>query len=357
MSFNLWLPERFFPLLPIFAVSYYFNLLIGWSALLVLIVSLFFTALNRSRVWLILSVVSIITLIFLDQTRLQPWVYIYIAMLVCLAIGYGNRQSEDILLSCVQVICIGVYLWSGIHKINAGFLDNTFKLILETLFFIKNRDLSVIKKFGYLIPTLEIICGLSLFFSRTRTVGICISIALHLAILVFVGPLGINRNQIVIPWNVAMIPIVFISFYKTENDIFRWDNTSKLKIVKLIIFILFWVMPFFNFLSLWDSYLSFSLYSDKVNKYFIAIEQTEINKIDKRLNSYFVELPNLRGGNLIEVDKWAMSDLNVPFYPEDRVFKQLSESFCKLGIDNEKLIFLKVSNYPRRDEYIPFKCK
>jgi hypothetical protein len=103
--------------------------------------------------------------------------------------------------------------------------------------------------------------------------------------------------------------------------------------------------------------MSFSFYSDKVNAYYIAIEESELPKVDKRFESFFVELPNLKGGKIIDIYEWSLAELNVPFYPEDRVFKQLSHSFCRLGIANEKLIFLKVSNYPRRGQYIPYKCQ
>lgn len=358
MSCKLWVPDRFFPHIPIPFISIKFNGLIGSLALLMLIVSLLGSIFYKSRVWSVLIIFSTIVLALLDQMRLQPWVYLYFTILTCLVLTGQQSGRENAFLNCVQTICVGIYFWSGLHKFNSAFLDYTFTSILETLFLIRDKELLLfLRNIGYVLPLVEIICGVLLFLPKTRLVGIYIVVALHMAILIFVSPLGINKNFIVIPWNLAMISIVFISFYKTKNQILKWEGIYKLRILKSVTMLLFWILPFLNFFSMWDSYLSFSLYSDKANKYFIAIEQSEVHKIDKRLIPFFVELPNVKGGNLIDVNKWSMTELNVPFYPEDRIFKKLSESFCKLGIENDKLIFLKISDYPKRNQYVPFKCK
>ncbi len=115
-----------------------------------------------------------------------------------------------------------------------------------------------------------------------------------------------------------------------------------MKILSLFIVILAWISPALNFVECWDNYLSFSFYSAKVNSYYIAIEENELVKIDKRLNKFFVQIKGLSGGQIIDLNKWSMSELNVPFYPETRVFKKICNSFCELGIGDEKLIFLEV---------------
>ena len=97
-----------------------------------------------------------------------------------------------------------------------------------------------------------------------------------------------------------------------------------------------------NFFGYWDHYLSFSLYSNKPSKFYIAIEKGEIHKIDNRFGNHFANIQGLQGGQLIDVDKWAFSELNVPFYPEMSLFKKLSVKFCDVGIDEDKLVFLEL---------------
>ena len=38
------------------------------------------------------------------------------------------------------------------------------------------------------------------------------------------------------------------------------------------------ILPLLNFINKWDSYLSFSLYSDKITLHYIAIEKTQIRQ-------------------------------------------------------------------------------
>lgn len=354
MSFNLWIPDRFFPMLPAFSFFAEVPNPIDLALLFVLMGSLLLTIFFRSKIPIALSILSTISLVVLDQMRLQPWVYIYFSVLLCLLFLYDDEPS---LINCLRLICIGIYLWSGIHKINDNFLEVTFKSILEKIFSFNNRNVAQsILYFGYSIPVLEITCACLLFFHKSKKLGVVLATLIHFFILIFIIFIDSAKNDIVIPWNLAMIIIVLAAFYPTNSSHFNFQSI-KSKISASIILLLFWIAPSLNFVSLWDSYLSFSFYSDKVNAYYIAIEESELPKVDKRFESFFVELPNLKGGKIIDIYEWSLAELNVPFYPEDRVFKQLSNSFCRLGIANEKLIFLKVSNYPRRGQYIPYKCQ
>jgi hypothetical protein len=298
--------------------------------------------------------VELIVLVLMDQMRLQPWVYIYFSVFVCLVYAKDNPR---VFINGLQVICIGIYLWSGIHKFNENFLDITFKSIFEKFVVISNKDhFKTLRYLGYGIPVLEVISAVLLYFRSTRTIGVVLILSMHIFILIFVGFLSTNRNYIIIPWNVAMMVIVVVAFLNTDQKISFAHTTKKLNFLALILTLFFWIAPSLNFFSKWDSYLSFSLYSDKVSAYYVAIEERELPKIDKRLTHFFVEAPTLKGGKLIDMYSWSMAELNVPFYPEDRVFRKISESFCKLGINNDKLIFLKIRKYPKPEEYISFKC-
>jgi hypothetical protein len=120
--------------------------------------------------------------------------------------------------------------------------------------------------------------------------------------------------------------------------------------------ILVWVVPALNFFGLWDHYLSFSLYSNKPSTFYIAIEESEIQKVDKRFKNYFGGIPGLRGGQLIDINKWSYAELNVPFYPETKAFKKVSASFCELGIADDKLIFLELLHSKGQIHYNKFTC-
>jgi hypothetical protein len=116
-------------------------------------------------------------------------------------------------------------------------------------------------------------------------------------------------------------------------------------------------MPVLNFFGLWDTYLSFSLYSGKINAFYIAVEDNELGKIDKRLNQYFIRIDGLQGGKIIGVNEWAVGELNVPFYPETRNLKKIGTHFCKLGIPDDKLFFLEFELPFEKGIFKRFTCK
>ena len=48
------------------------------------------------------------------------------------------------------------------------------------------------------------------------------------------------------------------------------------------------------------------------------------------------------GGEVIDVQKWCMKELNAPFSDQERIFKNISKSFCSLNIANDGLMFLGI---------------
>lgn len=354
MSFDLWIPKRFFPFAPLLSGLDQFPDFVGWTMLATILICLVSIIFFHTRASVGLLVSLIVGMVAVDQIRLQPWVYIYCWSFVCLYVTYRDSKS---LIHCLQIILIGVYFWSGTHKINSNFLDVTFNSIAQNIFSITDdATFRSIRFLGYIIPLIEILCAALLFCRRTRKIGIVIATLIHVSVLIYVSPMGINKNHIVIPWNIAMIILVVTCFYENDESVVDL-RSARYRIMNVLLMLIFWLAPFFNFFSLWDSYLSFSLYSDKVSFYYIAVEDSELSNIDYRLIPYLVQFPNTEGGKFIDIDQWSTAELHVPFYPEDRVFKKISKRFCGLGIPFGKLAFLKVSHYPVRNQYSTFNCQ
>jgi hypothetical protein len=249
---------------------------------------------------------------------------------------------------------VGVYIWSGVHKWNLGFLDGTFAQMVKASGL--NVDFQIWKKAGYIIPFLEVSIGVALLTRKLRKVGVYIAIITHIVILFYLSLFVLEHNSVVYPWNIAMIVFVYLLFWDTDENLAMTFREIRVNAFLLIPVALIWLFPVLNLVGYWDHYLSFSLYSSKPSKFYIAIEKDEIHKIDKRFAHYFADMKGLQGGQLIDVDKWAFSELNVPFYPEKRLFKKLSVNFCDLGIDEDKLVFLELF-YTNSTLSNKFTCK
>ena len=67
-------------------------------------------------------------LVALDQHRLQPWMYEF---LLLLGIGIAARGTTAV--RCSRAVVISIYFWSGVSKIDPGFLESHGRLLLEGL--------------------------------------------------------------------------------------------------------------------------------------------------------------------------------------------------------------------------------
>ena len=336
MSYNLWINDRDFPLFPIFD-NLVFSKFWGWAiflAQLMLLVSIFFS--NRKRLVLLIYVIFSLSLIQ-DQLRWQPWVYLY--LLAFLPFLLLNKDEDNILgISYLQCLLIGVYIWSGIHKFNLNFIDIAVENISVNFFRVSDlRTIDLIKSFGYIIPVFEILTGIFLWFSKTRRIGVLMAIFIHLFVLFYLSPFSMDGNYIVYPWNIEMIILVFLLFYKTENQINFGIERKPVKSVLIIALLLVLGLPIFNFIGLWDHYLSFSLYSEKTPNFYILSK----NPIESE-REYILPIDGMYGGEIISVGYWADKELNVPIYPESRIYQSFADLYIKKGKDKD-LVFIESS--------------
>jgi hypothetical protein len=355
LSPNLWLKtNRFFPLIrpvdfiPVIESPY--DLIV-----LFLFIGLIITWLFIEKWWIgCLAVTVLLIMLLQDEMRWQPWVYLYLLMLLPFLLQSKNNDNHKATMNCLQWIIAGVYVWSGTHKFNADFLSGTFAQMIQSSGL--DVQLGRWKMVGYAIPCLELSMGIGLATTRFRKVAIWLAILMHLGILFYLSPAVANYNSIVYPWNVAMMAFVLLLFFRNSDRIYFPIRDGKLNVMRTVMIALVWIIPILNLLGAWDHYLSFSLYSNKTPYHYIAIEKNDIPKIDKRLENYFADVPGLQGGQMIDVNKWTLSDLNVPFYPETRTFKKLGEEFCGLGIANENLVFLQLHYSQGKPIYTKFNC-
>lgn len=352
LSFKLWVSDRQFPLVP--AHSFFLSVLqpIDGFLLMALTGSLVALLLTKKPWVVALMLTSLLLLVAEDQMRLQPWVYLY--FLIFLPFAFSQPEGDEITSRYLQWIFVACYLWSGVHKINPNFIDKTFQDVLGHLFGISFSERY--KFFGYVIPFIEITVALLLVFVKTRKAGVVAALGAHLFILVYLSPLGIDRNYVVYPWNVAMMAGVVLLFWRNEETLFAFPKGKVWRAFQLGSLALLFVLPLLNLVGRWDHYLSFSLYADKTHHLFIAIEETEAKKLNGLYDNYVVMLPGMAGGRIIGADEWSMNELHVPVYPETRVFNSIARQFCRHDIPEGKLVFMECQLPLSRNALRTFGC-
>lgn len=315
LSYKLWLSARFYPLTPVFPflkpIPHPFDYVLFGGALLALACCAF-----TARLIPIFATLAV-ALALGDQSRWQPWFYQYFFLLLGVALASPN--------AC-RLIVASIYFWSGAQKLNSGFIHNGFPWLLEPILrHLPQRAQALAHPLSLVAPFIEIWIGLALLSRKFRTPAIVAALAMHLFILLSLGPLGQNYNYVVWPWNIAIASAVVILFWKsTESARQVLFGEGPFHIAVLL---LFSVAPAFSFFGFWDHYLSSAMYASNENHGLIYISDQIFDRLPDGIAEYVrVETPEL---DSIDIGEWSANELNVPPYPEVRIYKNVARKICE----------------------------
>ena len=334
-SWPLWLSGRAFPLVPLFSWWPTVGTPLDLIILVVLIGLLMGVAVSKQPRRAIGGAVALLGFICVgDQMRWQPWVYQYTAMLVALAFCTWRVKDQAInsaALNVCRLILVSTYFWSGIHKLNEGFIFDTVTWMFQPITAVTPAAVDpYIVSLGVFLPILEIGIGLGLLWSKTRKVALIAAIAMHVGILILLGPFGHNWNVVVWPWNIAMIASVMLLFWRTPQVspmAIIWNRQFAYHGVVLV---LFGLLPALSLFGKWDAYLSSALYSSDLVRASIHIDAPVAAPA-----SLIRADTSTKQGTMIGVGSWSYETLHVPPYPESRIFKHLGSVVCRSVGDSE----------------------
>jgi hypothetical protein len=340
LSWKLWLPDRTYPLTP---VADWLPTVPAWlgqfwlGALLGLLVAI--AILPWPRIWIGAFVLLAGALALWDQTRWQPWFYQYLVMFVCLwAFPWGKRdlgQRSPAALNACRLIIAFTYIWSGLQKFNCDFAVEVFPWLIQPLLAkLPPEAAKLTPHLALLPPIIETSMGLALLVPAYRGLGILLAIGMHATILACLGPEGHNWNTVVWPWNRAMVVFVLLLFWhrpKVPLAHVLWPGRS---VVQWAALVLFGVMPAFNFVGCWDSYLSAALYSGNTVSADIVLSRTAYDRLPPEVQAHFSDTGDSRYFlSKLDMMSWSIDEMNVPPYPAERVFRGIGRKLLT-GIDH-----------------------
>ena len=291
---------------------------------------------KKTRICTLVSLICLLILALADQTRWQPWVYQYGLMLIPFLWLAGKNASAPFILKTQRFIVIAIYFWSGFHKRGEEFATiwkgSVAKPLLDLLDSGGSLHQFVANASGW-IPWVEMALAVALIFSCTRWLGIAMACGMHLGVLILIGPLMGNNNEVIWPWNIAMIALVITLFRAKEreplSESFRLSNIGA-KVTFASLALLIGVMPWYSTKRKWDNYLSFHLYSGKGHRCVIILFPAGEKKLPEEYAQFYVnDPPKLRE---LSIDVWAFRELKVPAVSDDRVLLQ----WCKVMMETGK---------------------
>ena len=326
ISFKAWIADRDFPVLPVFdflSFSNRFHLFLFVLSLVGIASAFFFP--NRKVI--LISVIVIETAsCLLDYLRWQPWEYQYLLTFVFFLFSKDRKQF----LLLLTFLIAATYIFSGLHKFSGSFLysfwDNTILLRFLDLPYsmVKNP---LLHYSGLLLSSIEVLIGVGILFSRHKKYVSLLAVLMHLLIALAFGPLGLHHNIIIFPWNLAMAALVMVLFFKDPQ--IHFTSAFFGNKLNIAVFLLVGVMPFFSLFGKWDDYLSFNLYSGNIKTLAICVDDVQGYPELEKHRSKGRSAKFCSDAYLINTTTWALDELKVPVYPEERVFKIMQDQFNK----------------------------
>ncbi len=326
MCWRIWTTNRLLPTVPLFECFDRIPPIIHailFALSLLLLVLLF---LKNNRFLLAGLLATEIFSCLLDQNRLLPWEYLYVFIIIIFII---NTNTPKYIVSSISFLLISTYFYSGLSKLNEGFLTKVWtNMILKGLLKLPANiaGQNWIHYSGYVLGVTELLAGIGLLFVKTRSKSVKFLVAMHLFVLLLLGPLGYRGYNVLWPWNVAMILFLYFIFWKKNNGISVFQVTRGWN--KLVL--MCWcVLPAFSFVGYWDNNLSSNLFSANVPRMIICVDNTSECKPLQRFFSK-KDIPNTcHGLAKIDVQNWAVAETSVAAYPEIRVYKTIQEKLEK----------------------------
>lgn len=334
LSRNLWLSSRSYPFVPLVPILQRIPLIsfpLDWflfASLLVFGVISLVSSRPQKWIWSLVGVVSFLCV--LDQTRWQPWVFQYSFILIVLA--FFSWKSEDLVgrlrtLNTARCIVSSTYVFSGLQKLNSYFVAGIFPFLFRPITSVVPSFTVPLFLLGTIAPCIELALGIGLLTRRFRRASVILAILMHLFVLALIGPFGLNINNVVWPWMLAMIACDVLLFVGAEG--FSWREVIWPKSphpFQIVVMVLFGILPILSFFNAWDSYLSSALYSGNITSAEVHLSDEEVMQAPRRIQKYVQRVAH--DENVLSFGAWSMGELNVPPYPETRVFKAIGKDLC-----------------------------
>jgi hypothetical protein len=342
MSPTLWIGPRSYPLTPVSSMLPVIDRVVALGLYLTLSALAAIALVVPKPRWSIAAFLVIIAAFCLmDQTRWQPWVFQYSFLLA--AVALYSWDSADIIgqartLNLARLILAATYIFSGLQKLNLNFMENDFPWLVQPITKVLPSATPFLHLFGMAVPFVQVAFGIGLLTRRFRRASLITAVAMHLFILAMFGPAGLDWNNIVWPWTAAMAIFDILLFSNPPEFSWREIVWSRRDPCHAAAVALFAVLPALSFFNLWDSYLSSALYSGNLTEAQIYLTDAGKASLPAAIRSRLVRTsPDT---NVLNLQRWAIEDLNVTPYPETRVYREIARQVCGDLRDPTQLVLI-----------------
>ena len=261
-----------------------------------------------------------LTILFVgDQTLLQPWAYqsaIYAALFAVVPDALAIQKGD---LRFHRAVAISVYLYSGLGKLDAQFAHTVGQDFLAAITFgVSGRwPSSVAVAAALALPIGECIAALCLmvpprWIAWPRRVGAIFVIAIHLSLIVLLGPWSLDHSTGVLLWNAALIGQASILFFKPDHD--RPPSATRYPVALAITWVVL-IGPLFERSGYWDHWLAWSLYAPHTSRVEVQVSASAMTD-DSLMVRFADDDPDGDRWHTVDLSAMSLQTIGVPVYPQ-----------------------------------------
>jgi hypothetical protein len=320
LTWPLWSADRSFPTAPLFGVFSFFAGFQGLIFKILLIVAALLFACNiKFSEWLLCLLIAVA---FADDlNRIRPDVYQYFVIAVFFACARFLNDAQ--LLRSFKLITGGVYLWTGLVKLNMSFIGHAFD------FFSQAFHITSLPPWAHyvviLVPLLEIFIGLQLLLGKKVMPSVVIACLLHLVIIIQLYVSGWNRTFI--SYNLFLAAGNFILFFPLAVSDGISTAAWKGLLPKAAI-VLFVALPAFSFIHLWPNFMSAGMYSFRGPYASVLIDEDLRKKLPTVARGVIYHSTN---GDYLPLNYWDGAESgcvpNAQAFVYNKIFKQMQAKY------------------------------
>jgi hypothetical protein len=336
LSLNLWGGERYFPSIPVFEHFFLkppYDYVLVFMSLIFLLSSLIF---HTTRTFIFLALLSNCFLVLFDVNRLQPWFYIYNAILFVFMFYDGrvdNPNKFTAVFIYIQLIVAAVYVYNGVSQLMNPFfvITDFYDAILPLRKIMSERQFLFFLKFGKFVPFLMIFIGAGLLIRPVKYLAISFGIALHLLLFIFLFPSANNHNYALWFMNLVFGTLmIFLYSGKTQQ---RYFSNSVLLQRPLFygIVIIFWIMPAFNSNKRWPGALSFNFKSGSTPQENVSISEDDFDHLPYYVRGFCTKT---RHGYVLKLGNWCHHELSSEYFDHASLVNVKMEDVLQVAGNN-----------------------
>lgn len=266
-------------------------------------------------------------LMLLDQHRVQPWMYQFACLMLCWTCCRSSRDA----LTCAGLLAIGLYIHSAVSKLDHSFLTSYGQQFVGVIVDLLGGDMNRLgelsrRVLAALLPLGELFVGAGLIVKRTRAAALLILIVMHAALIVILGPWGLQHRPGVLIWNVLfLIQGVLVFGWAMRRGravmdslagrIKRLWRESRLAGVTCLVLL---GLPLLEPWGLWDPWPSWALYASKTERCSLFIHESALPRMTGPIRAHIAPPQSGTGWCYVNLDAWSLTAIGAPVYPHTR---------------------------------------